>query len=110
MYELARKEVEKLKDTSDNDFNYNVNYLKGEIYYRFLELIADQETSQEIFNQTVTYYKQALRYRPNDINTVVNIELLIKNQSNLVSTTPNQSRKKQMLTSKKFGINKSSGN
>ncbi len=111
LYEKARKEVEKVKEDKDDDLNFYTNYLKGEISYRFLELIADKESAPEIFNQTVMYYKQALRCKPNDINTVVNIELLIKNKDKLMgSGTGPQQRKKQMLNSKKFGVNKSSGN
>jgi hypothetical protein len=112
LYEKSRKEAEKLKETGDPNIDFSINYLKGEIYYRFLELAVDKEMAAEIFNQTVTYYKQALRNKPNDINTVVNIELLIKNQSRLLggAATDPQQKKKQMLTSKKFGVNKSSGN
>lgn len=110
LYEKARKESEKLKDTGDVDFNYHMNYLKGEIYYRVLEFLADQESAQEIFNQTLTYYKYALRNRGNDINTIVNIEILIKNQNGLVGDVGNPQRKKQMLNSKKHGIGKSTGN
>lgn len=110
LYEKARKESEKLKDIQDSDFNYHMNYLKGEIYYRILEFLADQESAPEIFNQTLTYYKYALRNRGNDINTIVNIEILIKNQDGLVGDAGNPQRKKQMLNSKKYGIGKSSGN
>lgn len=110
LYEKARKESEKLKDIGDLDFNYHMNYLKGEIYYRILEFIADQESAQEIFNQTLTYYKYALRNRGNDINTIVNIEILIKNQNDLVGNAGNPQRKKQMLNSKKYGVGKSTGN
>lgn len=111
LYEKARKESEKLKDTGDTDFDYHANYLKGEIYYRLLELVADQESAPELFNQTLTYYKYALRSKNNDMNTVINIEILIKNQNNLLGNAANpQGRKKQMLNSKKYGIGKSSGN
>lgn len=111
LYDKARKEVELLKDTNDANFNFSANYLKGEIYYRLLEFVADRESAVEIFNQTLTYYKMALRSKPGDINTVVNIELLIKNQNRLLGNAADpQQKKKQMLTSKKFGVNKSSGN
>lgn len=111
LYDKARKLCEGLKDTGDMDFDFHLNYMKGEIYYRFLELVADQESAPEIFNQTLTYYKNALRNRNNDINTVINIEILIKNQNALTGGTQSpEARKKQMLNSKKFGINKSSGN
>lgn len=111
LYEKARKNTEALKDDGTADFNYHLNYLKGEIYYRMLELVADQESAQEIFNQALTYYKYALRSRNNDMNTVINIELLIKNGGGLVNNAGNpQAKKKQLLTSKKYGIGKSSGN
>jgi hypothetical protein len=110
LYEKARKECEKLKDSFDTDFDYHTNYLKGEIYYRILELVADQESAPALFNQTLTYYKYALRSRSNDMNTIINIEILIKNQNELVGNAGNPQRKKQMLNSKKYGIGKSSGN
>lgn len=111
LYEKARKEMEKVKDTGDANFDYHMNYLKGEIYYRLLELVADQESAPELFNQTLTYYKYALRNRNNDINTVINIEILIKNQNDLTGgNNQPQARKRQMLNSKKYGVGKSSGN
>jgi hypothetical protein len=111
LYDKARKESEKLKESDDNDFNFNLNYLKGEIYYRILELMADQESAPELFNQTLSYFKFALRSRNNDVDTSVNIELLIKNQNSLMGNANNpQARKKQMLNSGKFGVGKSSGN
>jgi len=111
LYEKARKESEKLKDTGSADFDYHLNYLKGEIYYRILEFMADPDSAQEIFNQTLTYYKYALRNRSSDINTIVNIELLIKNQSSLLANASSpQTKKKQSLSGKKYGIGRSSGN
>ena len=111
LYEKARKESEKLKETGNPDFDYHMNYLKGEIYYRILEIMSDPDTAQELFNQTLTYYKYALRNRNSDINTIINIEILIKNQNNLLANANNpQARKKQMLSGKKYGIGRSSGN
>jgi hypothetical protein len=111
LYEQTRKLCEGLKESGYSDFDYHLNYLKGEVYYRLLELVADQESAPEMFNQALTYYKYALRSKNNDINTVINIELLIKNQQSLTGGAQNpQARKKQMLNSKKYGIGKSSGN
>jgi tetratricopeptide (TPR) repeat protein len=111
-WEKARKEAEKMTgENEDNDFKFHLDYLKGEVYYRFLQYLSDRETAREMFNQCVTYYKHALRSRPGDINTVVNIELLIKNERDLAGGGDDpKSRKKQMLNSKKFGIGSSSGN
>jgi tetratricopeptide (TPR) repeat protein len=111
LYEKARKEAEKLKDIGNPNFDYHMNYLKGEIYYRILELMADPDSAQELFNQTLTYYKYALRSRNRDVNTVVNIEILIKNQSSLLANANDpQARKKQALSSKKYGVGRSTGN
>lgn len=111
LYETARKEVEQIKEQKNLTFDYQLNYLKGEIYFRHLEIMATQETALEMFNQTVTYYKYALRHKPSDVNTVVNIEILIKNQNKLLADASNPNgKKKTMLNSKKFGVNKSSGN
>lgn len=111
LYEKARKESEKLKEGNDSNFNFNINYLKGEIYYRVLELMSDQDSATELFNQTLSYYKLALRSRNNDVNTTINIEILIKNKNSLMSNANNpQARKKQMLSSGKFGVLKHSGN
>lgn len=111
LYDKARKESEKLKEGDDADFNFHMNYMKGEIYYRILELMSDQESAPELFNQTLSYYKFALRSRNNDVNTTINIEILIKNQNSLMGNSASpQARKKQMLNSGKFGVGKSSGN
>ncbi len=110
LYEKSRKLSEGLKDTGRSDYDFHLNYLKGEIYYRLLELVADQESAPEMFNQALTYYKYALRNNNNDINTVINIEILIKNQNALGGGQNPQARKKQMLNSKKFGVGKSTGN
>jgi hypothetical protein len=110
-YERARKEADKLTESVDVDFNFGLNYLKGEIYYRHLELLADNDTAQELFNQTLNYYKLALRYKPGDIDTVVNVELLIKNQSNLLADANNpQVKRKQMLNVRKAGLGSGRGN
>jgi len=111
LYEEARKEADKLTEGADNDFNYSLNYLKGEIYYRYLELLADNDTAQELFNQTLGYYKIALRYKPGDIDTVVNVELLIKNQSSLLANANNpKAKRKQMLNVRKAGFGSGRGN
>jgi len=110
-YERARKEADKLTESADADFNFSLNYLKGEIYYRYLELLADNDTAQELFNQTLNYYKLALRYKPGDIDTVVNVELLIKNQSSLLANSNNpQAKRKQMLNVRKPGLGSGRGN
>lgn len=111
LYEAARKEADRYNETPDNTFNYNINYLKGEIYYRILQFMSTDENAQELFNQTLAYYKLALRYRPADINTVINIELLIKNQNSLLANAagPNAKRR-QMLNAKKAGLGHSTGN
>lgn len=110
-YERARKEADKLAEGADADFNFSLNYLKGEIYYRYLELLADNDTAQELFNQTLNYYKLALRYKPGDIDTVVNVELLIKNQSSLLANANNpQAKRKQMLNVRKAGLGGGRGN
>ncbi len=111
-WEKARKETELIKDDiGDDKFKFHLNYIKGEIYYRTLQFMSDKESSKEVFKQTVTYYRQALKYRPNDINTVVNIELLIKNESELGGGgADNQAKKKQILNSKNYGLGSSSGN
>jgi hypothetical protein len=110
-YERARKEADKLTESADADFNFGLNYLKGEIYYRYLEFLADNDTAQELFNQTLNYFKLALRHRPGDIDTVVNVELLIKNQSSLLANSNNpQAKRKQMLNVRKAGLGSGRGN
>lgn len=110
-YENARKEIEKYIEIGDNDFDYNLGYLKGEIYFRYLQYLSTQETSEELFNQTLLNYKQALKYKPSDIDSVINIELLIKNQMSLMGNASRPSnRRKQMLNLKRYGLGHSSGN
>lgn len=111
LYEQARKEIELLNDDRDYDYNFSLNYLKGVVYYRYLELFSDKESAPELFNQTLSYFKRALRFKSGDIDTVINIELLIKNQSGMGGNGgANNARKRQVLTSKRYGVSKSTGN
>jgi tetratricopeptide (TPR) repeat protein len=94
----------------DNEYNFVLNYTKGEIYYRYLQFFGSPETALELFNQTVTYYRNALTYKPRDIDTVVNIEILIKEKSKLLSQAANPGDRKQQILSPKFGRGKNKGN
>lgn len=111
LYEEARKIADKYSDGNDVEYNYKLDYLKGEIYFRYLEFLSTPETNAELFNQTVLNYKQALKNKPADIDTVINIEILIKNKNDLVSP-PGQTpaaKQKKMLNAR-VGIGHGSGN
>lgn len=112
-YDNIRKQVDNLTDGPNMDFNYHVNYLRGCVYHRILQFASDETNAQELFNQTLQHYKNALRYHPADINTVINIELLIKDQQDLANNAgqpKGQRQRKQMLNIKKAGLNPSTGN
>lgn len=112
-YDEIRKQADNLSDGSNMDFNYHLNYLRGCVYHRILQFASDETNAQELFNQTLQHYKNALRYRPSDINTVINIELLIKDQNELANNAgqlKGQRQRKQMLNIKKAGLNQGTGN
>ena len=97
LYQNAKKEVDRLNEAKDDpDYNFRLNYIKGEVYHRYTQLFGNEETARELFNQTVVYYKQALRFKPADTNTVINIELLIRDEDGMAGprTNPSQTRSK----------------
>ena len=108
-YDKARKIVDNLPETLDKDFNFRVNYLKGLIYHRYLLFFSNQENVVELFNQAVTHYRTALKNKPSDVDTVINIELLIKDGKNLIGANP-QSQRNKMLNIRKAGLGTRIGN
>jgi len=108
-YEESKRIVDNLGEMEDeDDYNFTLNYVKGEVYFRHLQLLRTPETANALFKSTVNYFKFALRYRPRDTNTVVNIELLIKKQNQFASANP-KLQKRQLLNSK-AGLGSSKGN
>jgi len=108
-YEQARKIVDNLAETTDKDFNYHLNYLKGLIYHRYLIFFSSQENATELFNQSITHYKNALKNKPSDVDTVINIELLIKDGKGFAGASPRVQRNK-MLNIRKAGLGTRTGN
>ena len=107
-YEESKRIVDNLGEMDDSDnYNFALNYVKGEIYFRHLQLLRTPETANALFKSTVNYFKFALRYKERDTNTVVNIELLIKKQSQFASADP-KLQKRQLLN--KAGVGSSKGN
>lgn len=79
LYEASKREIDRLSEVKGKGkYNHLLYYSKGEIYHRYLQLFATEETAKELLAQTVTHYKHALRHKPGDMATVINIELLIK--------------------------------
>jgi len=56
----------------------------------------------------VTYYKYALRHKPGDRDTVINIELLIKDAQGMGQGQPQQQRNR--LLNQQPGVGRSKGN
>lgn len=109
IYEEIRTRVDKIPEIKgDQKFNYLLHYTKGEIYFRYLQILGTEENSRELFNQTLTEYKLALQCKPGDVNTVVNIELLIKeNQSGGGQGGGNRQQK---MLNQQAGFGRSTGN
>jgi len=85
-YKEAKELCDRIQQQPDDDnFNFSLNYFKGEVYYRHTQFLSTPETAKELFDQTLIYWKHALRYKARDIDTVINIELLIKNQQQMLS-------------------------
>jgi hypothetical protein len=107
LYISSKKQIDKLNDIAgDKDYNFSLNYTKGEIYHRHLMFLSTQENQQELFTQTAMHYKKALTYRPGDTNTIVNIELLLKQAQG--GGGQGQSQPQRMLN--QMGVGKSKGN
>jgi tetratricopeptide (TPR) repeat protein len=108
LYEEAKKDVDRLSDRKDNpSYNFLLNYTKGEVYHRHLMLFGNEETAKELFSQAVTYYKMALRHKPGDTDTVINIELLIRDGEGM-GQGPQQQRNR--LLNQQPGSGRSKGN
>lgn len=85
-YREAKELCDRIQQQPDsNNFNFSLNYFKGEVYYRHTQFLSTPETAKELFDQTLVCWKHALRYKARDIDTVINIELLIKNQQQMLS-------------------------
>jgi hypothetical protein len=110
-YKEAKELCDKIQTQPDNNnFNFSMNYFKGEVYYRHTQLLSTPETAKELFDQTLVSWKHALRYKARDIDTVINIELLIKNQQQMLSgaVQPGANRP-QMLPASQAGRGKLKG-
>jgi len=108
LYVDSKKYLDKLSDIpGDTSYNFSLNYLKGEVYYRHTMFRSSSETVQDLFTQTATYYKKALSYKPGDVDTTVNIELLLKQQQGMMGEA-GQSQPQRMLN--QMGMGKSKGN
>lgn len=111
LYNNSKREVDRLAEVKgDVDYNFRLNYVKGEVYHRYTQLFATQETARELFNQTVTYYKHALRYKPADTNTVINIELLIRDEQGMTGGAGQPDQQKSKLLNQTPGSGSSKGN
>ena len=99
LYKDCKREVDRLAEVKGDDtHNFRLNYIKGEVYHRYTQLFATQETVRELFNQTVTCYKHALRYKAADTNTVINIELLIRDEQGMAGGPgPGQQQQMKLL-------------
>ncbi len=94
LYENSKKTIDTLYENKDEKYNFLLNYTKGEVYHRYLQLFGTEETAKELLAQTVVFYKKALNYKPNDMNTVINIELLINDAAGMNGMGPQQQRNK----------------
>lgn len=111
LYESSKREMDRLTEIKGNDaYNFRLNYVKGEVYHRYTQLFATQETARELFNQTVTFYKHALRYKPADTDTVINIELLIKDEQGMAGNAGQPQQQKSKLLNQAAGSGRSKGN
>lgn len=63
------------------DFNYSFYYLKGCIYYRHLTLLSGKDDAKELFDQCLKSFKESLKYKPKDVNAIINIELLLNGRT-----------------------------
>jgi tetratricopeptide (TPR) repeat protein len=107
-YKRARDLIDKVVKMDDVDLEFHRLYLRGEIYYRFLEFFSTPQTNQELFRKTLDSWKKALDIYPGDPETVANIELLIKNSNNMGQSGDPKSMGNRMLP--QVGIGNKKGN
>lgn len=98
-YEASKIAVDKLpeKIVGDDVYNFQLRYLKGEIYHRYTELLSTPETVKEMLNQTLINYKEALDIKPGHRDTVANIELLFKNKNSMISRAAQPDNRPQQI-------------
>jgi len=101
----AKKYIDQTKEMDDVNFNFSLNFLKGNIYFRLLQM-ADSNKAKDYFDKCLTSYKDALKFRHRDVNTIINIELLIKASQNMSSS---EGEKKQSILNQ-AGIGNLKGN
>ena len=99
LYEESKDEIDLVGEIGNsNDFNFVLNYTKGEIYFRSTQFLSNKETAVEYFNQTVESFKKALKFNPRNINTEINIELLINKKDQMLQNAnkPGHQRLRQL--------------
>ena len=99
LYKESKDEIDLVSEIGNsNDFNFVLNYTKGEIYFRTTQFLSDEETALEYFNQTVESFKKALKFNPRNINTEINIELLINKKDQMLQNAnkPGHQRLRQL--------------
>lgn len=111
LYADLKKRVDVLEERQDDpEFNFLLNYTKGVIYFRHTQFFAKPDNVKELFDRTVKYFKVALRNKPDDLNTIINVELLIKNKNQMLSTAQQPGmRRQQMLVPRGAGLGTSIG-
>jgi hypothetical protein len=85
-YGEAQKQIDKLKEIEGNaDYNFHLQYTRGNIYYRLLQTLAGDEEKMEFFVQAALAWERALDFRTKDHDTQVNLEILQTNRFVLLS-------------------------
>jgi len=110
LYKECKEKADHLVEKKDNpSFNFLLNYTKGEIYYRHTQLLSTSDNVSDLFNQTVTFYKMALRNKLRDTDTVINIEILIRNKDRLLANGRQPLGQRRRLLKPSVGIGSSTG-
>ncbi|MFH1759071.1 MAG: hypothetical protein ABH822_00735 [Patescibacteria group bacterium] len=98
-YRQAKEKIDALPEIVGNDgYNFHLYYTKGNIYFRYLLLMAQREEALEIFNQTAQSWGTALRFKEKDLDTEMNLEMLnIKKQQALQNASHGQRQRVKLL-------------
>lgn len=113
-YKKAKERIDTIKETEgDDDFNFHLQYARGNIYFRALAVLASNDEKMELFNQTALSWERALDFRSKDQDTQANLEFLKNNQSSLLAgaTGDDLKKLKQMpkLSKPRYSINSHQG-
>lgn len=95
-FKELKDKIDEFFEISDIEYNFQYNFIRGNIYYKYILYFNPQEKN-DYFEQVLSSYKKALEYKPHDRNTIINIELLINDPTRQNQEDPDPNKKIKLL-------------